>query len=213
MAKTIELFPPNLREDKNIQAFAEVIDRVFSRLTDEVLQKLFIYIIDNQSEEILNWLAWQFHVEGWELANSIEEKRNLIKNAIELHRYKGTKWAILQVLKALNLSGEIKEWFEYGGEPYKFKVDLGVQDREITTELRDKLINLINEYKNERSWLEEIILAYLATGFIQFTTGQTAETEAFAECQTELEWLASTIVLFSISTIAETETVALMEAL
>ena len=213
MAKTIELFPPNLREDKNIQAFAEVIDRVFSRLTDEVLQKLFIYIIDNQSEEILNWLAWQFHVEGWELANSIEEKRNLIKNAIELHRYKGTKWAILQVLKALNLSGEIKEWFEYGGEPYKFKVDLGVQDREITPELRDKLINLINEYKNERSWLEEIILAYLATGFIQFTTGQTAETEAFAECQTELEWLASTIVLFSISTIAETETVALMEAL
>jgi P2-related tail formation protein len=109
------------------------------------------------------------------------------------------------------LSGEIKEWFEYGGEPYKFKVDLGAQDREITPELRDKLIQLINTYKNERSWLEEIILAYLTSGYLQFATTQLAETESDADFQSEFEWLARATVPFAISTISEVEAIALME--
>lgn len=36
----------------------------------------------------LEMLGWQFHIEGWELAQTDEEKRTLIKKAIELHRYK-----------------------------------------------------------------------------------------------------------------------------
>ncbi|WP_456436908.1 phage tail protein I [Desulfurobacterium sp.] len=212
MAKTIELFPPNLREDKNIQAFTEVLDRVFSELTEEELNKLFVYAVDSQPEEALDWLAWQFHVEGYELAQTVEEKRNLVKNAIELHRYKGTKYSIEGVLKALNLSGEIEEWFEYGGEPYKFKVDLGIQDREITPELRDKLLQLIKEYKNERSWLEELVLSYLSAGSIQVAIGQTAEIETFTECQTDLTWMATGQASFAVSSFAETEAVAVMEA-
>jgi len=80
-------------------------------------------------------------------------KRRLIKSAIELHRYKGTKYALLKVLEALGLSGDIKEWFEYGGEPYRFKVYVSSIPSE---ELWQKLIHLINEYKNERSWLDAI---------------------------------------------------------
>jgi len=212
MAKTIELFPPNLREDKNIQAFAEILDKVFSSLTEEELQKLFIYAIDSQPEEVLDWLAWQFHVEGYDLAKTVEEKRNLVKNAIELHRYKGTRYAVEKALSTLNLGGKVKEWFEYGGKPYRFKVDLGIKNKEITPELHQKLLELINKYKNERSWLEEILLSYLATGSLPFALGQTAEIETFAECQTDLEWLASSSIPFATSTLAETEAVAVMEA-
>jgi len=208
-----ELLPPSLAGDEKIRALIESAEPLFEKALENTIYTLIYSRIAELPEEVLDLLAWQFHVEGWELASSIEEKRNLIKKAIELHSYKGTKWAILQVLKALNLSGEIKEWFEYGGKPYKFKVDLGIQNRKITPELRDKLIKLINEYKNERSWLEEIILAYLATGTISIATGQTAETEAFAECQTELEWLAKASIPFAASAIAETEATAVMEVL
>jgi len=213
MAKTIELFPPNLREDKNVQVFAETLDKVFSELTEQDLQKLFVYAIDSQPEEVLDWLVWQFHVEGYDLAKTIEEKRNFVKNAIELHRYKGTKYAIERVLKVLNISGEVKEWFEYGGKPYRFKVDLGIKNKEITPELHKKLLELINEYKNERSWLEEVLLSYLVAGTIPFATTQLAETESFAKCQTELEWLASGSIPLAISSVAETEATAVMEAI
>ena len=149
-----KLLPPSIADDFKIQAFAEAFEKQFEQIYSLTEIPCILPRIDELPEEVLDLLAWQFHVEGWELASTIEEKRNLIKSAIELHKYKGTKYAVKKVLEALNLTGEIKEWFEYGGKPYKFKVDLGIQNRKITPELRDKLIKLINEYKNERSWLE-----------------------------------------------------------
>ncbi len=149
-----KLLPISIAGDPKISAMAEACDKELSQVFQDI-NTVYIYSrIDELPEPVLDLLAWQFHVEGYELAKTIEEKRALVKSAIELHRFKGTQYALHKVLSALNLSGEIKEWFEYGGEPYRFKIDLGIQDREITTELRDKLLQLINEYKNEHSWLE-----------------------------------------------------------
>jgi P2-related tail formation protein len=94
-----------------------------------------------------------------------------------------------------------------------FKVEISSSNKRITPELRDKLLQLINEYKNERSWLEELVLSYLATGTIPFAATQTAETESYAECQTELEWTAAGSIPFAISSTAEIEAVAVMEAI
>lgn len=51
-------------------------------------------------------LAEQFHVqglEGWLFTTDEREKRELIKQAIELHKYKGTIWAVRRVLEILSL--------------------------------------------------------------------------------------------------------------
>jgi|GEM_PF-5575042 len=83
------LIPPGIR-DQNIEALNELIDR----LGNLDLTSLLIYIIDHVHESALPHLAWQFHIEGWELAKTVEDKRNLIKRAIELHKYKGTLYGI-----------------------------------------------------------------------------------------------------------------------
>jgi len=208
-----EIAPPNLLNDPVIRALLEATDPELQKVKEQIINVIIYPRIDEiEDEELLDLLAWQFHVEGYELAKTVEEKRNLVKNAIELHRYKGTKYAVEKVLSTLNLGGKVKEWFEYGGEPYRFKVDLGIKNKEITPELHQKLLELINKYKNERSWLEEVLLSYLATDTIPFAIGQLAETEFFAKCQTELEWLASSSITFATSTLAETEAVAVMEA-
>jgi len=59
------------------------------------------------------------------------------------------------------LSGEIKEWFEYQGEPYKFKIYIDVNrtlegDVVLSEGTQKKLLNLVDEYKDERSWLDEL---------------------------------------------------------
>ena len=89
-------------------------------------------------------------------ALSETEKRNLIKSSIKMHRYKGTKYAIEEIFKTLNIVGNVEEWFNYGGKPYYFKVILQIFNRSINEETEEKLRALINEYKNERSWLEQI---------------------------------------------------------
>jgi phage tail P2-like protein len=207
-----ETAPPNLLKDPIIKALLESADPELQKVKEQIINAIIYPRIDEiDDEELLDLLAWQFHVEGYDLAKTVEEKRNLVKNAIELHRYKGTKYAVKKVLSSLNLNGEVKEWFEYNGQPYRFKIELGISNREITTELKDKLIKLVNEYKNERSWLDEILLSYLAQTQINLALGQAGETESFSKCQTDLIWEASGQMAFAVSPIAETEAASVME--
>ena len=83
------LIPPGIK-DLNTETLNELIDR----LGTLDLTPLLVYIIDHVDSSALPHLAWQFHIEGWELAQTEQEKRNLIKRAIELHRYKGTLFGI-----------------------------------------------------------------------------------------------------------------------
>jgi len=100
MVKTKNLLPANLQGDKNIEAICSAIDKVFSLEND--LSKLLVYLIDQVEESALPFLAWQFHIEGFDQAKTIQEKRNLIKHAIELHRHKGT---LLGIKTACQLGG------------------------------------------------------------------------------------------------------------
>lgn len=101
MAKTKELLPVSLQGDKNVEALCEAQDHVFS-LEDEVYKLLIYPRIDSLSGEVLDLLAWQFHIEGWELARTETEKRELIKKAIDIHKLKGT---LAGFRYALNVSG------------------------------------------------------------------------------------------------------------
>lgn len=142
--------------DINLKIFDEICEERFGNLN---LDAVLVSIIDNVPSDALPHLAEQYHItgnEGWLQALSESEKRNLIKSAIKMHRYKGTKYAIEEIFNTLNIVGNVKEWFNYGGKPYYFKVILQIFNRSINEETETKLRALIDEYKNERSWLEQI---------------------------------------------------------
>lgn len=142
--------------DINLKIFDEICAERFNELDIECV---LISIIDKIPSDALPHLAEQYHItgnEGWLQAVKEEEKRNLIKSSIKMHRYKGTKYAIKEIFKTLNIFGDIEEWFNYGGQPYYFKVILEILNQPLTIETEKTLRALINEYKNERSWLESI---------------------------------------------------------
>ncbi len=148
--------------DKNLKIFDEICAERFSQLN---LECILVSIIDNVPSDALPHLAEQYHItgnEGWLQALNEQEKRELIKSSIKIHRYKGTKYAIEEVLKTINIAGKIEEWFEYNGKPYYFKVILNVFNKTLEEDLENKLLKLIDEYKNERSHLEKIEI-YLAS--------------------------------------------------
>lgn len=142
--------------DINLQIFDAICEERFKKLDIECV---LIAIIDKVPSDALPHLAEQYHItgnEGWLQALSETEKRNLIKSAIKMHRYKGTKYALEAIFKTLNIVGNVDEWFNYGGKPYYFKVILNILNRPLTAETEKTLRALIDEYKNERSWLESI---------------------------------------------------------
>ena len=162
--------------DINLKIFDEICEERFKKLDLDVL---LVTIIDNLPSDALPHLAEQYHItgnEGWLQALSETEKRNLIKSSIKMHRYKGTKYAIEEIFKTLNIVGNVEEWFNYGGKPYYFKVILQIFNRSINEETEEKLRALINEYKNERSWLEQIEF-YLSSISKQYIYAATIQQE------------------------------------
>ena len=63
----IDLLPPNLQSYPNIMALCEALDAGFQVLPD--YDSFFLYDIDNVDPAYLPWLAWQFHVDGYNLPN------------------------------------------------------------------------------------------------------------------------------------------------
>lgn len=142
--------------DINLKIFDEICEERFSELDLDVI---LVSVIDNLPSSALPHLAEQYHItgnEGWLQARNDEEKRDLIKRSIEVHRYKGTKYALKRIFDMFGLEGKIQEWFETGGEPFTFTVDLDFVSKGLDLDLIAKLEDLINEYKNVRSHLASL---------------------------------------------------------
>lgn len=156
-----DLIPGSIAEDPQVEAAVLALDGQLADINSHLIQTIILPRIDELSEAILDLLLWEFHItldEGAGLAAvSVEEKRDLVKRAVEIHRLKGTKAALLRIFEMLSMRGVISEWYEYGGEPYKFKVEiLELSERGLDEQTYVLLERLIDEYKNVRSWLDEL---------------------------------------------------------
>ncbi|MBB4268232.1 phage tail protein I [Roseospira visakhapatnamensis] len=159
------LLPAGIRDERSRTLLA-----LMDRLEGLDLSKVLIYDIDGVDASALPHLGWQFHVmgpEGWELALTDRQRRDLVKQALELHRYKGTRWAVRQALDALGVRADIVEWFEPAGDglsPYEFGLRATVRapvrrDQLLGAEATDAIIRAVDAYKNVRSHLGWIAFA------------------------------------------------------
>lgn len=103
---TDQPLPPALAGDERFSLLCELLNQA---LADLDLNVMLVYLIDLVKPSLLPNLADQFSLldeAAWGLAESEEAKRNLIKNASELHRFKGTPWAIREIIRLLGF-GEV----------------------------------------------------------------------------------------------------------
>lgn len=137
-----------------------------------------VYLIDTVPSEALPYLGQQFDVmglKGWDFCNNDQQRRELIKNAIEIHKYKGTRYGITRALQSIGFNdatfdegidvpcdgrvmcdGTIDcgaSWWAI----FSITFDLG-NYTDITSSQIGKLKFLVNEYKPARCLL-------LGTGF------------------------------------------------
>jgi len=175
---------------EHLAAFDEMVEE---RLSNIDVEAVLIYLIDTVNASALPILAEQFDVlgiKGFGLVQTEEEQREVIKKAIELHRFKGTPWSIKEALKAIGyFDAEIIEGFQddiifydgvythngtqlYGpGHWADFAVILDIGATQgINAQAAAAAVALIMEYKNARSRLRYV--SYQAT-INEFVTGIT----------------------------------------
>lgn len=113
-------------------------------------------------ESLLPWLAWEWHVDNWDLAIDEQTRRAVIRDSAKLHRLKGTRWAVQQALATLRVKSEITEWWQQQppGEVHTFGLTAWVNENLtgdsaiLSAQIYERLRNLINDTKPVRSHYE-----------------------------------------------------------
>ncbi len=149
------LLPPN----------ATKLERALERTISDELQidlssvrSLWDY--ESCSPALLPWLAWAMSVDHWDDSWDDATKRTVVGSAAEVHRQKGTLAAVRTALKSVWSDVTIREWFEYGGSPYRFRVDLtaNVDDSGYHSDLASRIIRYAKASKPARSRLEQLTI-------------------------------------------------------
>lgn len=155
-----------MKQDATTNALCSALTPQFRQLADETKACLIFSRIDNLDNVALDELAWQMHVDWYDANADITIKRQIIKKALKVHRHRGTPYAVEQVIQDYFGDGKIEEWFEYGGEPYYFRVI--TSNKSITGEQADQFIKAVDKVKNLRSVLEQVIISMSADMDIYF---------------------------------------------
>lgn len=143
-----------------------------TRLEAINLDVLLFGMIDTAPAAALPILAEQYHilgVEGWNMAVTEADKRALLKRALDLHRRKGTPWAIKEAIKGMGfpdvtISEGISRYHNgaityngtetHGSEGWaKFKVIVTAGAVPHPAAIEAQVAALIEEYKSARSTL------------------------------------------------------------
>lgn len=147
----VATLPPALRTDPSVVALAEALGEVLAVRPAEI-ERLRIYpAIDTLDEPLLDILAHDFKVDWWDPEYSLEEKRRTLKDSWRVHRLLGTRAAVEMAISAIYPHTQVLEWFEYGGEPYHFRLDINITNDSIDSAKQRRVLERLNFYKSLRS--------------------------------------------------------------
>lgn len=150
--KVAEHLPSSI-DAEPITSLAQVTDVELGKINTDLL--LIYPAIDSLNEQLIDYLAVQIHVDEYDDTETLDVKRQQVKQSFLLHRLKGTKYAVQKAVSTVYQSAKVEEWPEYSGEPYHFRVT-GITAPMNETKTINKLVRLINAYKNTRSWLDYV---------------------------------------------------------
>lgn len=157
MNKQDSILPDSLKIFDHMVAFDLASKDVLGKIA---VEKVLVYNIDQVDARALPILAQQFDVlgyKGWRLANTEADRRALIKKAIELHRYKGTVWAVKEALKSIGFT-DIAIVEHVNGHWARFSIYITNENVQLTNSSFADIIAMVQEYKNTRSYLDAVIM-------------------------------------------------------
>lgn len=157
---TVSLYdvtPKNISQDETVSNIIKSIEPDLYLTSKAIHENLLLPRIDELDERALDLLAWQLHVDFYDLAGTIKMKRDAVKNSLLWHMKKGTEWAIHEALRQLGIKAKFHPWWETGGEPYTFTLDAIITDDYYRTvnsnKITENIRRAVEEAKSARSYL------------------------------------------------------------
>lgn len=171
----IKILPGFMRSDAADKSLCSFMDKISWELADKIKLLSIWNEIDRLDNDALDYLAWELHI-AWYIPNAgIEAKRQIIKDSDLVYSKMGTKWAVERVAKTYFGESKIVEWFEYGGEPFCFKVE--TVNQKILSSLAAEFLKMLDIIKRASAHLD----------IIEVTVAGELEAESFSvACEYEI---------------------------
>ena len=144
-------FPSGLRENPSLAALGDVTAEALAKRPAEIALLALYPRIEELPEDLLDILARDFKVDWWDINYDLAEKRRTLKDSWRVHKMLGTKAAVETAISAIYPHTRVLEWFEYGGEPYHFRLDINITNDSIDSDKQRRVLERLNYYKSLRS--------------------------------------------------------------
>ena len=157
--------PSSLTSDAECEALLRAMTTQFRKVAAAIDRLPLLANIDRQPSEVVDALAYHFHVDFYDASLPLETRRALVKNHNEWHLIKGTPAAVERIIQTVFGDGELVEWFEREDmEPYTFEIH--TSNAEAAENRMEELIAAVNAVKNVRSHLVRVAVSERAAGSI-----------------------------------------------
>ncbi|MGB6230502.1 MAG: phage tail protein I [Litorimonas sp.] len=130
------------------------LDRLAGLRLDMPVPVAALWSPDDCPAPYLDGLAATLSVEIWDRNWDEDRKRAVIASAVAVHRHKGTVGSLRRALAALDMDMVVSEWFDHGGTPGSFRVDVHPDKQALTADTIALIRETIHRAKNTRSWLD-----------------------------------------------------------
>jgi P2-related tail formation protein len=175
----IDSCTPSISYDSQVKAASTAFDKQMWEIIDDTGQVLFIpNIMGITDSNLIDILAWQFHVDLYDSTKPLEFRKSLVQNSIIWHRTKGTVQLVNDIINVYwPGGGYIQEWYQYynplppnypdvgWNNRYRFRVvrnNTIIPDSEVPA-----LLDLISRYKPISRWPEgETLDSTASTGTV-----------------------------------------------
>lgn len=152
-SRILDILPQSLISTPEVQAGSYAINMAIRRVL-QYRENLRIFSdLGEASNEILDMLGVELNPLYYDSQSSLEEKRNVISNALSWYEKAGTSSAVRELIESVYGFGEVQEWFKYDGDPFHFKIFVSSQGETIDIATLRKMINRV---KNASSFLDTI---------------------------------------------------------
>ena len=152
----IKLLPQFMRNDDAVRGLAAGIDSIVPQLIVSFDNLSTWDRIEHLSAAELDDLAWELNIAWYDKGAPLEVKRNIVRDSDKVYKKLGTKWAVENVITTYFGEGYIEEWFQYGGEPGRFRVfstNPTLNESKFT-----EFINLLNKVKRASAQLDGVFI-------------------------------------------------------
>lgn len=149
-----DIMPDNLASQAETQAFAYAVGRQIEKLCAYSDAARTYAAIATMPEWLLDYMAVELRTPSYNRSYSIATKRALVENSMLFYARMGTPEAVNQIVSAVFGQGRVEEWFEYGGQPHRFRVV--VEDPETATEFLEEFLSVLDGVKRLSSWLDSV---------------------------------------------------------